>query len=121
MVAYNNNGFIKSNYRKFNIKFNIEENKNKVDDYYMMKEILIRRFKNAKFNEEIDLPDLLLIDGGKGQYNSAKEVMDNLKLRIPIISMAKGVERDSGREILIHEKFTHRLMKTILYFIFYKI
>tara|TARA_Y100000589_G_scaffold8729_1_gene7437 strand:+ start:5 stop:1189 length:1185 start_codon:yes stop_codon:yes gene_type:complete len=119
MIAYNNNGFIKSNYRKFNIKFNIENNKNKVDDYYMMKEMLIRRFNNVKFRDEIDLPDLLLIDGGKGQYSSAKEVMDNLKINIPIISMAKGVDRNSGREILIHEKFTHRLNEnnTLLHFL----
>ena len=83
MIAYNNNGFIKSNYRKFNIKFNIEENKNKVDDYYMMKEVLIRRFSNIKFKNEIEIPDLLLIDGGKGQYNSAKDVMNNLKIKYP--------------------------------------
>ena len=119
MIAYNNNGFIKSNYRKFNIKFNIEDNKNKVDDYYMMKEMLIRRFNNVKFRDEIDLPDLLLIDGGKGQYSSAKEVMDSLKINIPIISMAKGADRNSGREILIHEKFTHRLNEnnTLLHFL----
>ncbi len=109
MIAYNNNGFVKSSYRKFNIKFNIDENKNKVDDYYMMKEVLIRRFSNVSFKNEIELPDLLLIDGGKGQYNSAKDVMNNLKISIPIIAMAKGVDRDSGREILIHEKYTHRL------------
>ena len=109
MVAYNNNGFLKSNYRKFNIKFNMEKNKNKVDDYYMMKEMLIRRFSNIKFKNEIDPPDLLLIDGGKGQYNSAKEVMDDLNVKIPIISMAKGLERNSGREILIHDKYTFRL------------
>ena len=109
MIAYNSNGFIKSNYRKFNIKFNMEKNINKVDDYYMMKEMLVRRFSNAKFKDEIELPDLLLIDGGKGQYNSAKEVMNELKITIPIISMAKGIDRDSGREILIHDKFTHRL------------
>ena len=109
MIAYNSNGFIKSNYRKFNIKFNIENNKKKVDDYYMMKEMLIRRFNNTKFKDEIDLPDLLLIDGGKGQYNSAKKVMDDLEINIPIVSMAKGIDRNSGREILIHEKFTHRL------------
>ena len=48
MIAYNQNGFIKSNYRKFNIRFDLEENKNKVDDYYMMKEMLTRRFKNSK-------------------------------------------------------------------------
>ena len=109
MVAYNQNGFIKSNYRKFNIRFDLEENKNKVDDYYMMKEMLTRRFNNLKFQDELDLPSLLLIDGGKGQYNSAKKVLDSLKIYIPIISMAKGEERDAGREILIHEKFTHRL------------
>ena len=109
MIAYNQNGFIKSNYRKFNIRFDLEENKNKVDDYYMMKEMLTRRFNNSKFQDELDLPSLLLIDGGKGQYNSAKKVLDNLKIDIPIISMAKGEERDAGREILIHDKFTHRL------------
>ena len=109
MIAYNQNGFIKSNYRKFNIRFDLEENKNKVDDYYMMKEMLTRRFNNLKFQDELDLPSLLLIDGGKGQYNSAKKVLDNLKIDIPIISMAKGEERDAGREILIHDKFTHRL------------
>ena len=109
MVAYNQNGFIKSNYRKFNIRFDLEENKNKVDDYYMMKEMLTSRFSNSKFQDELDLPSLLVIDGGKWQYNSAKKVLDNLKIDIPIISMAKGEERDAGREILIHDKFTHRL------------
>ena len=63
MIAYNNNGFIKSNYRKFNIKFNIDENKNKFDDYYMMREILMRRFKNIKFQSDLELPDLIIIDG----------------------------------------------------------
>ena len=109
MVAYNNNGFMKSNYRKFNIKFNIDNNKNTIDDYYMMKEMLIRRFKNIKFSDEIELPDLIIIDGGKGQYNSVKSALDNLNINIPIISMAKGAERDSGREILIHEKVSYRL------------
>ena len=109
MIAYNNNGFLKSNYRKFNIKFNIDNNKNTIDDYYMMKEMLIRRFKNIKFSEEIELPDLIIIDGGKGQYNSVKSALDNLNINIPIISMAKGAERDSGREILIHEKVSYRL------------
>ncbi len=109
MIAYNNNGFLKSNYRKFNMKFNIEKNISKTDDYYMMKEMLIRRFKNIKFLEEIDLPDLLIIDGGTGQYNSAKNALINLKIEIPIISIAKGTDRDSGREILIHDKISYRL------------
>ena len=91
------------------MKFNIEDNINSVDDYYMMREMLNRRFKNIKFLEEIDLPDLIIIDGGKGQYNSAKIALDNLKINIPIISMAKGLERDAGREILIHEKVSYRL------------
>jgi len=81
--------------------------------------MLIRRFSNIKFKDEIDLPDLLLIDGGTGQYNSAKEVMNKLEISIPIISMAKGVDRDSGREILIHDKFTHRLSEnnSLLHFL----
>ncbi len=109
MVAYNSNGFLKSNYRKFNIKFSFEKNKSTIDDYYMMREMLQRRFKNIKFLEEIDLPDLIIIDGGKGQYSSAKEALQNLKINIPIISMAKGLDRDSGREIIIHEKISYRL------------
>ena len=109
MIAYNNNGFLKSNYRKFNMKFNIEDNINSVDDYYMMREMLNRRFKNIKFLEEIKLPDLIIIDGGKGQYNSAKKTLDSLEINIPIISMAKGLERESGREVLIHKKVSYRL------------
>ncbi len=109
MIAYNNNGFLKSNYRKFNIKFNIDKNINKTDDYYMMKEMLIRRFKNIKFTEDIDLPDLIIIDGGKGQYNSAKIALKNLEIKIPILSMAKGADRESGREILFHDKVSYRL------------
>ncbi len=109
MIAYNNNGFLKSNYRKFNIKFDIEDNKSVNDDYYMMKEMLTRRFKNIKFAEEIDLPDLIILDGGKGQYNSAKKVIESLNLKIPIISMAKGIERDSGREILFYDKVAYKL------------
>ena len=92
----------------------MENNINKVDDYYMMKEMLIRRFSNVKFKDEIDLPDLLLVDGGRGQYNKAKEVLNNLEINIPIISMAKGIERDSGKEILIHDKFTYRLKENNL-------
>ncbi len=119
MIAYNNNGFIKSNYRKFNIKFNIDENKNKFDDYYMMREILMRRFKNIKFQSDLELPDLIIIDGGKGQYNSAKSILEKLEIKIPILSMAKGVDRNSGREILIYEKISYRLKDSnpILHFL----
>ncbi len=107
MIAYNNSGFLKSNYRKFNIRFS--NDKNKIDDYYMMKEMLFRRFKNIKFLKDMELPDLIIIDGGKGQYNAATKVLGDLKIKIPIISMAKGLNRDSGREILIHDKFSYRL------------
>ncbi len=119
MIACNNNGFLKSNYRKFNIKFNIENNKNRTDDYYMMKEMIIRRFSNIKIIDEIALPDLIIIDGGKGQYNSVKSALKELELNIPIISMAKGTDRDSGREILIHDKVSYRLKdsNTLLHFL----
>ncbi len=119
MIAYNNNGFMKSNYRRFNIKFNIDNNKSNFDDYYMMKEMITRRFKNIKFLQEIELPDLIVIDGGKGQYNTVKTIIDDLKIKIPIISISKGIDRNSGRDILIHEKVSYRLNHTnpILHFL----
>ena len=71
--------------------------------------MIIRIFKNVKFIEEIELPDLIIIDGGKGQYNSVKNALETLNIKTPIISMAKGIERDSGREVLFHEKVSYRL------------
>ena len=97
MVTFGNEGFVKKRYRKFDIKTKGAEQ----DDFAMLKEVLSRRFKRAILEKGnyLTLPDLILIDGGKGQYSSAKEVLDELGLHdLPMIAIAKGKFRNSGDE-----------------------
>jgi len=101
LITYGEEGFIKKRYRKFNIK----TEKFKQDDYGMIKEVLDRRFKRAIQEKEnyLTFPDLVLIDGGKGQYSSARETMNDLGLNeIPVIAIAKGKYRNSGNEAFFH-------------------
>jgi excinuclease ABC subunit C len=137
MIVAGRDGFVKGQYRKFNIK---SENLAPGDDYGMMREVLTRRFKRLvlESSEEInegdavaavttvvsnavamvaaaigaspidedpdddvfpDRPDLVLIDGGAGQLAVAREVLADLGLHeICLIGIAKGPERDAGRE-----------------------
>ena len=93
LITYGDEGFIKKRYRKFNIKVQ----KNKQDDYGMMREILNRRFKRAVQEKDnyLTFPDLVLVDGGKGQYSAAKEVLNEFGLQdLPMIAMAKGKFRN---------------------------
>ncbi|PPR26295.1 MAG: UvrABC system protein C [Alphaproteobacteria bacterium MarineAlpha9_Bin4] len=87
-IVANKEGFLKDKYRKFNIR-----NSNTHDDYSMMEEVISRRIKYG------DLPDLIIIDGGKGQLSKAKEAFlkSNL-LNINIISISKGKQRNSEKE-----------------------
>ena len=101
LITYGEEGFIKKRYRKFNIK----TEKFKQDDYGMIKEVLERRFKRAiqEKGNFLTFPDLVLIDGGKGQYSSARETMNDLGLNeIPVIAIAKGKYRNSGNETFFH-------------------
>ena len=101
LIAFGDEGFIKKRYRKFNIKIQ----KNEQDDYGMMREVLSRRFKRALQEKDnyLTMPDLVLIDGGKGQYSVARETMNELGLHdIPIIAIAKGKFRNSGNETFFH-------------------
>ena len=101
LITYGEEGFIKKRYRKFNIK--TEEYKQ--DDYGMIKEVLTRRFKRAiqEKGNFLSFPDLVLIDGGKGQYSTARETMNDLGLNeVPIIAIAKGKFRNSGNETFFH-------------------
>tara|TARA_A100001011_G_scaffold394076_2_gene485569 strand:- start:7971 stop:9806 length:1836 start_codon:yes stop_codon:yes gene_type:complete len=101
LITYGEEGFIKKRYRKFNIK---TENF-KQDDYGMVREVLNRRFKRAiqEKGNYLTFPDLVLIDGGKGQYSSARQTMNELGLNeIPVISIAKGKFRNSGNETFFH-------------------
>ena len=101
LIAFGEEGFAKKRYRKFNIKIK----NNLQDDYGMMREVINRRFKRALQEKEhyLTLPDLILIDGGKGQYSVVRETMNELGLHeIPVIAIAKGKFRNSGDETFFH-------------------
>jgi excinuclease ABC subunit C len=85
----------KSDYRRFNIS-GIEPG----DDYAAMRQALTRRYEKVAAGESIG-PDLILIDGGKGQHAVAREVLDELNLGyLPTVGIAKGEERKPGLETL---------------------
>lgn len=99
MIVAGPDGFIKNSYRKFNIKSEGAAG----DDFAMMREVLSRRFGRAlKENPERDeehWPDLVLIDGGQGQLEVARQVLTELGLEdIATVGIAKGPDRDAGRE-----------------------
>ena len=110
LIAYGEEGFLKKRYRKFNIK-----NDNfKQDDYGMIREVLERRFKRAiqEKGNYLTFPDIVLIDGGKGQYSSARETLNNLGLNeIPIIAIAKGKFRNSGDETFFYNGKNYKFLK----------
>ncbi|MCF2522219.1 excinuclease ABC subunit UvrC [Bradyrhizobium sp. G127] len=108
MIVAGPEGFLKNQYRKFNIK---SEGLAPGDDYGMMREVLERRFKRL-INEAAEgkkpaddsvpqWPDLVIIDGGQGQLNAAREIFESLNLsQVSLIAVAKGPDRDAGRETL---------------------
>ncbi len=99
MIVAGPEGFNKNAYRKFNIKVADES-----DDYGMMREVLSRRFKRAlKEMPEMggeDWPDLLLIDGGKGQLSAVREVLEECGVldAVTLVAISKGPDRHAGRE-----------------------
>jgi excinuclease ABC subunit C len=117
MIVAGPEGFVKGQYRKFNIK---SAEMTPGDDYAMMREVLTRRFKRlvkeqeeqtaeggVAFDErsetddpdDVSVPDLILIDGGQGQFAVAAEVLDVLGVKgVKVVSIAKGPDRDAGRE-----------------------
>ena len=102
LISFGREGFIKKRYRKFNIKSDVI----KGDDYGMMKEILKRRFLRILKDEKnsLSLPDLILIDGGKGHYSVSRETLNDLGLHeLPIIAIAKGKNRNAGNETFFHK------------------
>lgn len=100
MVVAGPEGFIKNQYRKFNIKSAQTD-----DDYGMMREVMTRRFSRAQ-EEDPDRdgdnwPDLVLIDGGKGQMSVVKDALEELGIEdVPLIAIAKGPHHGrEGREV----------------------
>jgi excinuclease ABC subunit C len=131
MIVAGPEGFIKNQYRKFNIK---SEGLTPGDDYAMMREVLQRRFKRlltppaddaAKAKADDDSfpqwPDLVVIDGGRGQLNAVREIFEGLGLtEVSLLAVAKGPERDAGRETLFmpdREAIKLEPRDPVLYFI----
>ncbi|MFT8244594.1 excinuclease ABC subunit UvrC [Roseomonas sp. BN140053] len=99
MVVAGPGGFVKPAYRKYAIKGPIKPG----DDFAMMREVFDRRFgralKEDPERESGSWPDLVLIDGGLGQLNAAREILAELGVHdIPLVAVAKGPDRDAGRE-----------------------
>jgi excinuclease ABC subunit C len=132
MIVAGPDGFIKNQYRKFNIR---SEGLTPGDDYAMMREVLQRRFKRlltppaegdaAKPGADDDSfpqwPDLVIIDGGRGQLNAVREIFESLGLtQVSLLAVAKGPDRDAGRETLFmpdREAIKLEPRDPVLYFI----
>ncbi len=100
MVVAGPEGFIKGQYRKFNIK---NPDTAPGDDFAMMREVFGRRFQRAldedPDRDKGDWPDLVLIDGGKGQMSAVKGVLDEMGIEdVALIGVSKGPDRHAGRE-----------------------
>ena len=137
MIVAGPEGFRKNQYRKFNIK---SADLAPGDDYGMMREMLHRRFRRLLVEtgthadsgarngaapeggeEEAPWPDLLLIDGGLGQLNAAREALALLGVTsVPIVAVAKGPDRDAGRETFFmasRPQFNLKPRDPVLYFV----
>jgi excinuclease ABC subunit C len=99
MVVAGPGGFMKGQYRKWNIK---RPETAPGDDFAMMREVFQRRFARAQEDDpdrEHDWPDLVLIDGGKGQMSAVKAALEELGVEdVPLIAISKGPDRNAGRE-----------------------
>ncbi len=130
MIVAGPDGFIKNQYRKFNIK---SEGLTPGDDYAMMREVLQRRFKRllapptegepAKADDDSfpQWPDLVIIDGGRGQLNAVRAIFEGFQLTgVTLLAVAKGPDRDAGRETLFmpdREAIKLEPRDPVLYFI----
>jgi excinuclease ABC subunit C len=130
MIVAGSDGFVKGQYRKFNIR---SEDLTPGDDYAMMREVLGRRFarlmreagpRDSNGGEEEAVgpwPDLVLIDGGRGQLAVATETLAELGISdLPMIGVAKGPDRDAGRETFYiggREPFMLPPRDPVLYFV----
>ena len=99
MIVAGPEGFLKNAYRKFNIR---SKDLSPGDDYGMLREVLTRRFSNALEHDKDDTaqwPDVVLIDGGKGQLSTAESTFADLGISdVQLIAIAKGPDRHAGRE-----------------------
>lgn len=129
MIVAGPEGFVKNQYRKFNMR---SEELTPGDDYAMMREMLTRRFARlireaapretpAESDTMGPWPDLLLIDGGRGQLGAAEAVLSELGVTdVPMVGVAKGPDRDAGRETFFipgRDGFMLQPRDPVLYFV----
>ena len=122
MIVAGPEGFIRSQYRKFNVK---DPSVIPGDDVHMMYHVLSRRFARLKNKNDTafstDYPDLIFIDGGLTQVKSAARVLKEMAIEyIPIIGVAKGLDRNAGKEELYFVNGKSMMLKhndPILFFI----
>ncbi|MEM6759829.1 MAG: excinuclease ABC subunit UvrC [Pseudomonadota bacterium] len=122
MIVAGPEGFMKNSYRKFNIR---GDDLTPGDDFGMMKEVLNRRFarllKEDPKRDKGMWPDLLLIDGGAGQVSAVAQIMTEHGVEdIPMVGVAKGVDRDAGKEEfhrMGRRPFALRHNDPVLYFV----
>ena len=101
MIVAGPDGFAKGQYRKWNIK---RPETAPGDDFAMMREVMARRFGRAQEDdpdrESGNWPDLVLIDGGKGQMTAVRETLEELGIEdVPLVAVSKGPDRNAGREV----------------------
>ena len=113
-IVFSKNGFVRKKYRKFNIS---KTDINPGDDYGMLKEVISRRFLKIKSNNDDESPDLIIIDGGKGHYNAARKILNELgHFNLNIISIAKGERRNQGDETFYYKDKKIKIKNNILLF-----
>ena len=101
IVVSGPDGLMKSEYRKFNIKISELGNR---DDTSMMQHVFSRRFKK-KNTQDLKIPDVIILDGGKGQLSVIQNYLHDIGYgNIPIVAIAKGEKRNSGLEKFYHKK-----------------
>jgi excinuclease ABC subunit C len=119
MIVFNKNGFDKTAYRKFNIN---HENITPGDDYGMMRQVLKRRFSERAVKDKkkyINSPQLILIDGGKGHYEVAINVLKELNIKdIRVMSMFKGNGRKAEFDKIIFKNKINFIQKNTSEFFF---
>ncbi|HJN84878.1 MAG TPA: excinuclease ABC subunit UvrC [Patescibacteria group bacterium] len=97
MVVFEHGRPEKGEYRKFKIKTVDGPN-----DVAMMKEVMTRRLKRAeRFPKAWELPDVMVIDGGKPQVNAVQAILDDMQIRVPIVGLAKGSDRK--QDVLVYD------------------
>jgi excinuclease ABC subunit C len=135
MIVAGAEGFVKNQYRKFNIR---STEITPGDDFGMMREVMERRFSRLLKEEQENgddalaeengnsafpaWPDVILIDGGQGQMSAVRGILDKLGVagRVTAIGVAKGVDRDAGRErffVAGRDSFTLPVRDPVLYFV----